>query len=143
MGPIVLFSYYKLSTFGLNQIEDFDHAHNRCLGCKFISSCRNRNFMSFGLDHDKDRLQQGLTNLKATMVFKQVRNLLKDVYGFAENQESVTCGLECSMTRERREDDAVLNTGSWTAYFESVIRAKLWYVPPFTPKVELHIEQSD
>ena len=93
LGPIALFSNYKLTTSSGKHIENIDHAHIVSLMYKLITSSRGSDDLSIGFDRDRGRRQRELTKNKFRKGKYHVRIYLKDVFGFAEYQEKATYGL--------------------------------------------------
>ena len=90
LGPIALFSDYKLTTSSGKHLENIDHAHIVFLMYKPITSSRGSDDLSIGFDRDRGRRQRELTNNKNIKGKYQVRIYLKDVFGFIEYQEKAT-----------------------------------------------------
>ena len=85
LGPIDLFSNYKLTTSSGKHLEDISHAHVVSLIYKLIPSARGSDNLSFGSDRDRTRRQQELTNNTNQKGKYHIRIYLKDVFGFAEH----------------------------------------------------------
>ena len=64
LGPIALFSNYKLTTSPRKQIENLYHAHIVCLLYKLITSARGSDDFLIGFYRDRARRQRELTNNK-------------------------------------------------------------------------------
>ena len=109
LGPISLFSNYKLTTSSGKHLENIDHAHIVSLMYKLLTSSKGSDDLSIGFDRDRGRRQRELTNNKTQKGKYHVRIYLKDVFGFAEYQEKGTYGLGCKLTLTRNTDNAVLN----------------------------------
>ena len=90
LGPIVLFSSYKLTTGCRKHLEDISHARVVSLMYDLITGAKDTDDLSFGFDHDRDRRQQDLTHNKNTKGIFHLRVMLRDVFGFAEHQEKAT-----------------------------------------------------
>ena len=93
LGPIALFSNYKLTTCSGKQFENIDHAHIVCLLYKLINSARGGDDLSIGFDRDRGRRQRELTNNKNNKGKYHVRIYLKDVFGFVQQQKKGPLGL--------------------------------------------------
>ena len=109
IGPIALFSNYRLTTSSGKHLENIDHAHIVCLMYKLITSSRGSDDLSIGFDRDRGRRQRELANNKSQKGKYHVRIYLKDVFGFAEYQEKATYGLRYKLSLTRIPDNAVLN----------------------------------
>ena len=108
-GPIALFSDYKLQSRSGKHIEEINHAHLVCLMYKLITSARNTDDLSIGFDSDRERRKRELTNYKNIKAKYHVTIILKDVFGFCENQVKSTYGLSYKLRLTRNSDNAVLN----------------------------------
>ena len=64
LGPIVLFSSYKLTTCSGKHLEDICHAHIVSLMYKLITTARGSNDLSIGFDRNRERRRNELTNDK-------------------------------------------------------------------------------
>ena len=64
LGPIALFSNYKLSTSSGQHLEEISHAHIVSLMYKLLSSCKGSDDLSIGFHRDKNRKKRELTNTK-------------------------------------------------------------------------------
>ena len=136
LGPIALFSNYKLTTISGKHLEDISHAHNVSLMYKLITTAKNTDDLFFGFDRDRRRRQRELTNNKNQNVKYHVRIYLKYIFGFAENQEKGTFGLGYKLTLTRNNDNAVLNKDNATVIVKIKINAIEWYVPHCIPSVQ-------
>ena len=135
LGPIALFSNYKLTTSSGKHLENIDHAHLVSLMYKLLSSSKGSDDLSIGFDRDRGRRQRALTNNKTQKGKFHVRIYLKDVLGFAEYQEKGTYGLGYKLTLTRNTDNAVLNKANAINNGKIRIKALEWYVPHYTPSI--------
>ena len=136
LGPIALFSNYKLTASSGKHLENIDNAHIVSLMYKLLTSSRGSNDLSFGFDRDRNRRQRELSNNKTQKGKYHVRIYLKDVFGFAENQEKATFGLGYKLTSTRNSDNAVLNEGKAINNGKIKINAIKWCVPHYTPSMQ-------
>ena len=136
LGPIDLFRNYKLATTSRKHLEDIDHAHIVSSMYKLITSSRGSDNLSNGFDRSRDRRERELTNYKKIKGKYRLRIYLKDVFGFAEHQETGTFGLGYELTLARNTDNAVLNKGNATNNAEIKINAIEWYVLHYSPSLE-------
>ena len=136
LGPIGLFSNYKLATSSGKHLEKIDHAHIVSLMYKLLSSSKGSDDLSIGFDRDRGRRQRELTNNKSQKGKYHVRIYLKDVFGFAEYQEKGTYGLGYKLTLTRNTDNAVLNKANAINNGKIKINAIEWYVPHYTPSIQ-------
>ena len=93
LGPIALFSNYKLTTSSGKLLEEISHAHIVSLMYKLLTSCKDSHDLSFGFDRNRARRKNELTNNKSIKGKYHIRIYLKDIFGFAEYQEKSTYGL--------------------------------------------------
>ena len=64
LGPIALFSIYKLTTSSGKHLEEISHAHIVSLMYKQLSSSKRSDDLSNGFDRSRDRRKRELTNNK-------------------------------------------------------------------------------
>ena len=114
LGPIALFSNYRLTTSSGKHLENIYHAHIVSLMYKLLTSSRSSDDLSIGFDRDRKRRQRELTNNKALKGKYHVRIYLKDIFGYSECQEKGTYGLGYKLTMTRNSDSAVLNKANAT-----------------------------
>ena len=80
---------HKLTTTSAKHLVDFSHAQNVSLMYKLIPSAIDSDDFSSPLDRDCGKKQRELSTNKNQKVNFHVRNMLKDVFGFAEHQANV------------------------------------------------------
>ena len=136
LGPIALFSNYKLSTSSGKHLENIDHAHIVSLMYKLLSSSRDTDDLSIGLDRNRDKRKRELLNNKNQKGKFHLRIYLKNVFGFAEYQETGTFGLSYRLTLTRNTDNAVLNKNDATNNAKIKINGIEWYVPHYVPSID-------
>ena len=136
LGPIALFSNYKLTTCSGKHLENIDHAHIVSLMYKILTSSKGSDDLFIGFDRDHNRRQRELTNNKTQKEKYHVRIYLKDVFGFAEYQEKGTYGLGYKLTLTRNTDNAVLNKDNAINNGRIKIDAIEWYVLHYTPSMQ-------
>ena len=134
-GLFALFSNCKLQSSTGKHIEENNHAHIVCLKCKLITSGSNSGDLSIRFDRDRDRRKRELTNNKNTTGKYHVIILLKDIFGFAENQGKGTYGIGYKLTLTKNSDNAVLNKANATNNAKIKINSIDWYVPHYTPSL--------
>ena len=93
MGPIALFSDFKLTTSSGKHLEDISHCHIVSLLYKLITSSKDSDDLSIGFDRNRNKRRDVLAQNKNLKNEYHVRSMLKDVFGFAECQEKATYGL--------------------------------------------------
>ena len=109
LGPIALFSNYKLTTSSGKHLEDVSHSHIVSLRYKLITTAKGFDDLSIGFDRDRGRRRNELANNKNIKGKYHVRVHSKGIFGFAEHQEKATYGLGYKLTLTRNSDIAVLN----------------------------------
>ena len=135
LGPIALFSNFKLTTSSGKHIEGISHAHLVSLMYKLITSSKNSDDLSIGFDRSMARRRDEMTNNKRVKGKYHVRIMLKDVFGFAEVQEKATYGLGYKLTLTRNKDEAVIDKVAGIAEARIKIDHIHWYVPHYTPSM--------
>ena len=135
LGAIALFSTYKLTTSSGKQIENIHHAHIVCLLHKLIPSARGSDDLSIDFDRDRGRRRE-LTNNKNMKGKYHVRIYLKDVFGYAKQQEKGTHGLGYILTLTRKTDNVVLKKGNAINNGKIKINAIEWYIPHYIPSIQ-------
>ena len=136
LGPIALFSNFKLTTSSGKYLEDISHAHRVSLMYKLITSSKDGNDLSIGFDNRRNRRKDELALNKNIKGKYHVKIMLKDFFGFAEHQEKATCGLGYKLTLTRNKDDAVINKANATADARIRIDHIHWFVPHYTPSIQ-------
>ena len=135
LGPIALFSNFKLTTSSGKHIEDISHAHLVSLMYKLITSSKGSDDLFIGFDRSMTRRRDEMTNNKRVKGKYHVRIMLKDVFGFAEGQEKATYGLGYKLTLTRNKDEAVIDKVAGIAEARIKIDHIHWYVPHYTPSM--------
>ena len=135
MGPIALFSNFKLTTSSGKHIEDISHAHLLSLMYKLITSSNNSDDLSNGFDRSMARRRDEMTNNKRVKGKYHVRIMLKNVFGFADCQEKATYELGYKLTLTRNKDEAVIDKVAGIAEARIKIDHIHWYVPHYTPSM--------
>ena len=139
LGPLALFSNYKLTTSSGKHLENIDHAHIVSLIYKLFTSSRGSDDLSIGFDRGRGRRQRELTNNKNIKGSYHVRIYLKHVFGFAQEQGKGTYGLGFKLTLTKNTDNAVLNKGGAINNSRIKINAIEWYIPHSTPSIQQQI----
>ena len=136
LGPIGLFSNYKLTTSSGKHLENIDHAHIVSLMYKLLTSSKGSDDLSIGFDRDRNRRQREMTNNKTQKGKYHIRIYLKDVFGFAEYQEKATYGLGYKLILTRNTNNAVLNEDNAINLVRVKINSIEWYVPHYTSSIQ-------
>ena len=136
LGPIALFSNYKLTTSSGKHLEEISHAHIVSLMYKLLTSSKDGDDSSIGFDRNRGRRKNELTNKKTIKGKYHIRIYLKDIFGYAEIQEKGTYGLGYKLTLTRNTDNTVLNKDNIVVNGKVKINSLDWYVPHFSPNLE-------
>ena len=136
LGPIALFSNYKLTTSSGKHLENIDHTHILSLLYKLLTSSKGSDDLSIGFDRDRKRRQRELTIKKTQKGKYHIRINLKGIFGFAEYQDKGTYGLGYKLTLTRNTDNAVLNKDNAINLGRIKINGIEWYVPQYTPSIQ-------
>ena len=136
LGPIALFSNFKLTTSSGKHLEDISHSHIVSLIYKLITSSKDSNDLSIGFDHSRNRRRDDLAPNKKSKGKYHVKIMLKDVFGYAELQEKATYGLGYKLALTRNKDDAVIDKANAIADARIKIDHIHWYVPHYTPSIQ-------
>ena len=136
LGPIGLFSNYKLTTSSGKHLEEVSHAHIVSLMYNLLTSSKDSDDLSIGFDRIRGRRKNELSNNKTIKGKYHIRIYLKDIFGFAEYQEKGTYGLGYKLTLTRNTDNAVLNKDIAVANGRVNINSLDWYVPQYSPNLE-------
>ena len=136
LGPIALFSNFKLTTSSGKHLEDISHAHLVSLMYKLITSCNDSNDLSIGFDNSRNRRRDELALNKNINGKYHVKIMLKDVFGLAEHQEKATNGLGYKLTLTINKDDAVIDKANAIADARIRIDHIHSYVQHFTPSIQ-------
>ena len=136
LGPIALFSNFKLTTSSGKHLEDISHAHIVSLMYKLISSGKGSDDLSIGFHRSHDKRKDELAQNKNIKGKFHLRTMLKDVFGFADCQEKATYGLGYKLTLTRNKDEAVIDKVAGIAEARIKIDLIHWYVPHYTPSIQ-------
>ena len=136
LAAIALFSNFKLTTSSGKHLENIDHAHIVSLMYKLLTSSRGGDDLSIGFDRDRNRRKRELTNNKKIKSKYHMRIYLKDIFGFAGDQEKATYGLGYKLTLTRAGDNAVLNKLNATANGKIKNNSIEWCVPHYTASLK-------
>ena len=90
LGPIALFSNYKLTTSSGKHLEEISHAHIVSLMCKLLTSNKDSDDLSIGFDCSRDRRKRELTKNRIVRGKYHIRTFLKDIFSFVEHHEKGT-----------------------------------------------------
>ena len=103
---------------------------------ELLTSSRGSDDLSIGFDRDRNRRKRELTNNKNIKGKYHMKIFLKDIFGFAEDQEKATYGIGYKLALTRNSDNAVLNKTNATAIGKIKINSIEWYVPHYTASVK-------
>ena len=136
LGPIALFSNFKLTTSSGKHLEDISHAHLVSLMYKIIISSKDSDDLSIGFDRSRNRRKDELALNKNIKGKYHLKIMLKDIFGYAEHQEKATYGLGYKLTLTRNKDDAVIDKANAIADARLTIDHIHWYVPHYTHSIQ-------
>ena len=136
LGPIAIFSKYKLTTSSGKHLEEISHAHIIPLKYKLLTSSKDNKDLSIGFDRSRDKTKRELTNNKTIKGKYLVRIYLKDIFGFAEHPEKASFGLGYRLTLTRNTDNVVFNKANATNNGKIKVNSLDWYVPHYTRNLE-------
>ena len=125
LGPIALFSNFKLTKSAGKHLEDISHAHSVSSMYKLITSSKDSNDLSIGFDRSRNRKDELALNKNMKGKY-HLRIMLKGIFGFVECQGKATNGLGYKLTLTRNKDDAVINKAVGTAYARKKIAHTHW-----------------
>ena len=103
---------------------------------KLLTSSKGSDDLLVRFDRDRTRRRNELTNNKNIIGKYHVRIYLKDIFGYAENQQKATYGLGYKLTLTKNNDNVVLNKGNVINIGKIKINAIEWYVPHYTPSIQ-------
>ena len=135
LGPIGLFSKYKLTISSGKNLENIEHGHIACLMYKWLNTAGGCDDLSIGFDCSRGRRQREVTNNKNTKDKYHVRIYLKDIFAFAQHQLNGTYGLGYILKITRNNDSAVLKRDYTTSNAKIKLISLHWYVPLYTPSI--------
>ena len=135
LGPIALFSNFKLTTSSGKHLEDISHAHLVSLMYTLITSSIGSDDLSIGFDRSSARRREEITTNKNVKGKFLLRIMLKEVFGFAECHEKATYGLGYKLTLKRNKDEAVIDKVAGIADARIKTDHIHWYVPHYTPSI--------
>ena len=102
---------------------------------KLITRARDTDDLSIGFDRDRGRRQRELTNDKIIKGKPYLRIMMKDISGFAQQQEKGIFGLGYKLTLTGNTHNAVLNKNNAINKDKIKLIALEWYVPQYTPSI--------
>ena len=136
LGPVALFSNFKLTTSSGKHLEDISHAHLVSLMYKLITSSKDSIDLSVGFDYSRNRRRDELALNKNIKGEYHVKIMLKDIFGFVEHQEKASYGLGYKLTLTRNKADAAIDKADAIANARIRIDNIHWYVPHYTPSIQ-------
>ena len=102
---------------------------------KLLSSSKESDDFSIAFDRSRDRRKRELTNNKNINGKYHLRIYLRNIFVFAEHQETATYGLGYKLTLIRNSDNAALSKANATTNAKIEINFLEWYVPHYTPSL--------
>ena len=79
LGPIALFSNYKLTTSSGKHLEEISHTHIFSSMCKLLTSSKDGDDLSIGFDRSRNNRKRELTKTKNIKGKYHIRIYLKDI----------------------------------------------------------------
>ena len=135
LGPIALFSNFKLTTSSGKHLEDISHTHLVSSMYKLITSSKDSDDLSIGFDRSRNRRRDELAQNKRVKGKYHVRFMLKDIFGFAQDQEKTTYCLGYKLTLTRNAYKAVIDKANGVADARIKIDHIHWYAPHYIPSM--------
>ena len=132
LGPIAMFSNFKLTTSTGKHLEHISHAHLGSLMYKLKTSSKNSDDLFIVFDRKRARRQDKMTDNKNVKGKFHRRIMLRNVFGFAEHQEKATYRLGYKLTLTRNKDDAVIDKTGGNADARIKNDHFHWYVSHYT-----------
>ena len=103
---------------------------------KLKSSAKDCDDLSTGFDRTPDKRRDELTNDRNITGNNHLTNMLKVLFGFAENQEKATYGFSSKLTLTRNKDEAVIDKAMGIADASFKLDHIHWYVAQYTPSIQ-------
>ena len=136
LGPIALFSNFKLTTSTWKHLEDFTHAQLVSLMYKLITSSKDSDDLSIGCDRSRNRKRDKLAQNENIKYKYHLKIMLMDVFCFAEGQEKGINGRGYKLTLTRNKDEGVIDKVGGIADARIKIDHIHCYVPHYTPSIQ-------
>ena len=133
LGPTALFSNFKIIKSPCKRIQDFNEAQLVSLKNKLMTNAKDIDDLSIGLDRDRNRRRDELTNYKNLKGKYLVRIVLKNVFEFAEHQKNY--GLGYKMILARNKEESVWDKVASIADARMKIDHIYWYILHYTPSI--------
>ena len=134
-GPIALFSEAKLTTSSRKHLEKVDNLHPISLLIKLSTSTQQTSQLMYGFEESTAIRRQELTNNKNEKGTFFVRIILKDLFGFAD-QEKTTYGLGYTLTLKRNTNNDAILRGNAVDAAKEVVKDIFWYIRHYVPNLE-------
>ena len=109
LGPIALFSNYKLTNSSRKHLEDIIQAHIVSLMYKLISIAKDTPDLSIGFDRNHNRRQRELSHNKNQKSRLHLRKYLKHFLALLNFNKKAFFGPSYKQTLTRNSDNSVLN----------------------------------
>ena len=136
MGPIALFSDFKLTTSSSKQLEDISHAHIVSFMYKLITRAKDFDDLPVCFDRSRDRGKQELTNNKNVKGKYHHKWCSKIFLDLPNTRKRATYGLGYKLTLTRNKDDAIIDKAAGIADVRNKIDHNHWYIPHYTPSIQ-------
>ena len=102
---------------------------------KLLTTTKDTNGLSIGFDRGCGRRQREINDNKDQKGKYHVRNMLKNIFGFAQHHEKATFGLGYRLLLKRKTDNSVLNKANATVVGRYKINSIEWYVQHYAPSI--------
>ena len=134
-GPVALFSEAKLTTSSGKHLEEIDNWHTICLMYKVLTSSQQTSQLMYGFEESTTIRRQELTNNKTEKGTFFVTIKLKDLFGFAD-QENITYGLGYTLTLKRNSSNDVIIRVAGVDAAKVVVKDISCYIPYYVLSLE-------
>ena len=133
LGPIALFSKYKLTTSSGEHFEEISHAHIISSMYELTISSRDSDDLSIGFDRDRRTRQPKYTVTKNMKGKIHVSVMLKEIFVFAEHEETATYSLGFKLKVSVNKGDVISNKAVAIADARFKFDKNQKYVPHYRP----------
>ena len=131
-GPVALFSEAKLTASSGKHLEKVDNLHPICLMHKLLTSNQQTSQLMYGFEESQATRRLELTTNKTEKATFFVRIKLKDLFGFADQENGL--GYSLTLKRNNNYDPIFGDNGVDAAKID--IKDISWYFPHYTLSME-------
>ena len=133
-GPVALFSEAKLTNSSQKYLEKTDNLHPICLLHKLLTSSQQTSQLMYGFEESIAIRRQELTNNKNEKGTFFVREQLKDLFGFAD-QEQITFGLSYTFTLKRNNNNDAIFCTAAVDVAKVLVKDISWCIPNYVHSI--------